>query len=124
MSELKRDFTKYVRDGGKALYKRGTECRVCGTRVSLQFHHTKSLAQLVNTWVKKKGLRIETEDDAFKWRDIFIQERQKEMYDDTLTLCKEHHEGLHKVYGKSPGLGTSEKQRRWVEKQRIKYGLD
>ena len=122
--ELKRDFVKYVRDGGKSLYKKDSQCRICGNSTELQFHHTKSVALVVDKWLSKKGYTVSTAEDAFYYRDLFILDHQKELYDDTLTLCKTHHKELHQVYGKAPGLGTSEKQRRWVEKQRIKHGLE
>ncbi len=123
MAELKREFTKIVRDGAKALYNKGTECQICGATEALEFHHTKSLSILVNNWVKKHKLVIDTLEYAQEQRELFITEHQTELYENTLTLCKTHHAALHKIYGKAPGLGTSSKQTRWVEKQRIKHGL-
>ena len=123
MAELKRDFTKYVRDGAKNLYNKGTECEVCGTTENLEFHHYKTLSVLVNTWVRKNNLKIDTAEEAFIQRDNFIAEYEDELYEKTVTLCKDHHAKLHKVYGKNPTLGTAAKQPRWVQKQRDKHGL-
>ena len=47
----------------------------------------------------------------------------KELYEDTVTLCHSHHMKLHSIYGKRPKLIHAEKQKRWVEKQRDKYGM-
>jgi hypothetical protein len=124
MGDLKRDPVKWVRDKAKALYKKGHECRVCGATSNLQFHHTKSLSPLFKAWCKKRGYPINTDEDVLAIRDEFIAEHEYELYESTITLCKAHHERLHQVYGKAPGLGTSSKQVSWVEKQRIKYGLD
>ena len=123
MTELKRDFVKVVRDGAKSLYNKGNCCCICDSTENLEFHHTKSLSILVNRWVKKNKLVIDTLEEAQVQRDVFIAEHEREVYESTLTLCKTHHAALHKVYGKAPGLGTSSKQVRWSEKQRIKYGL-
>ena len=123
MTELKRDFTKVVRDGAKSLYNKGCECEICGVTEPLEFHHYKTLSILVNKWVAKNKLSIDTLEDAQEHRDVFIEEYLEELYDLTVTLCKEHHAALHKVYGKNPTLGTSKKQARWVKKQREKHGL-
>ena len=71
----------------------------------------------------KKKLKIETAEAAFEWRDVFIEEHRKELYDDAVTLCHDHHLKLHSIYGKNPSLATAGKQARWVEKQRIKHGM-
>jgi hypothetical protein len=61
-------------------------------------------------------------EDIEIYREHFKIFHRKEIYDDTVTLCKFHHmERLHKIYGKTPTLATAEKQRRWCEKQRIKW---
>jgi hypothetical protein len=121
--ELKRYFTKYIRDAVKSRYKKESECRICGTEENLQFHHFTTLSILVNKWQAENGLDIETAEEAFEHRDGFIEEHQVELFDKTVTLCKAHHERLHKIYGKNPALITAPKQERWVEKQRAKNGL-
>lgn len=123
MAELKRYMVKYVRDGAKAAYEKGTECRICGSTEQLDFHHFSTISVLVNKWQKKRGLKIETAEEALKWRDVFIEEHQRELYEDAVTLCHEHHLKLHSIYGKNPGLHTAKKQARWVEIQREKNGL-
>lgn len=123
MAELKRYFTKYIRDAVKSKYNKDTECRICGTEENLQFHHFTTLSILVNQWQKDNGLNIETAEEAFEHRESFIQEFQEELYDKTVTLCEAHHEKLHKIYGKNPALITAPKQERWVERQRVKHGL-
>ena len=123
MTELKREFTKIIRDGSKSLYNKGSKCEICGATEPLEFHHFKTLSVLANKWVAKNKLSINTLEEAQEHRVAFMEEYQEELYDLTVTLCKEHHAALHKVYGKAPNLGTSKKQARWVEKQREKYGL-
>jgi hypothetical protein len=120
MTELKRYPIKYIRDRAKSKYEKGTECRICGGVEKLDFHHYTTLSDLLARWLNKT--RLDTED-VLEWRDRFIEEHNKELYVDAVTLCHEHHLALHAIYGKNPSLGTAKKQSRWVEKQRIKHGM-
>lgn len=123
---LKRDKVKYIRDKAKSSYEKGTECRICGSKIRLDFHHFFSLAPLLNKWLEeKRELRPEhyTDEYIVVWRDEFIEEKWKELYEETVTLCHDHHLKLHSIYGRDPGLHTAEKQKRWVEIQREKNGL-
>ena len=63
MAELKRYLVKYIRDGAKKAYEKGSECFICGSEESLDFHHFHSLAELTNKWVKVKKLNIQTSAD-------------------------------------------------------------
>ena len=122
MTDLIRDEIKYVRDGAKATYGKDSECFICGTSEELQFHHFYSMTLLWNKWKKEKGIEIKSVDDIMGIRDTFTEEHHDEIYNQTVTLCKFHHmERLHKIYGKVPALGTAMKQKRWTEKQRIKF---
>ena len=56
MPKLKRDVVKYVRDKAKSRYKKGTECRICGTTTQLDFHHFYSLTGLLNKWLLDNNL--------------------------------------------------------------------
>ena len=121
--DLKRDLVKYVRDKAKSKYEKGTECYICRTQENLEFHHYYSLTELLEKWMKEKGLskHMSVEDIEIE-RLIFIKEHKKELYEDTVTLCHYHHQDrLHKLYGKRPPLATAEKQKRWVERQREKH---
>lgn len=118
---LKRDLTKYIRDKAKALYVKAPSCRICGSEESLDFHHFNSVSTLLHNWVSKKGLVAE---EVLNWREDFIEEHKVQMYDETVTLCRAHHLKLHSIYGKEPALHTAKKQKRWVEIQRKKHGLD
>ena len=66
---------------------------------------------------------IQTAEEIMEVRDDFILEHTKELYDDAVTLCHDHHLRLHSIYGKRPKLFTAPKQSRWVERQREKYGM-
>lgn len=121
VTELKRDEIKYVRDLSKSAYKKGNECYICGTQENLQFHHYYSLTALWNIFKRKAKIVIKSVDDILVYREQFKSAHYKEIYEDTVTLCKFHHmDKLHKIYGKSPTLATAEKQKRWVEIQREK----
>jgi hypothetical protein len=123
---LKRDKIKYIRDKAKARYEKGSECRICGAKVKLDFHHYYSLSPLLTKWLKEKQeLRPEHYVDEYivVWRDEFIDDNWAELYEHTVTLCHDHHLKLHSIYGRDPGLHTAEKQRKWVEIQREKNGL-
>jgi hypothetical protein len=122
MAELIRDEIKYIRDGAKAAYAKAAQCYICSTEEELQFHHFYSMTLLWNKWKKENGITIESTDDIFDVRDDFVSEHHDEVYNQTVTLCKFHHmERLHKIYGKVPALFTAMKQRRWCDKQRIKF---
>ena len=74
-------------------------------------------------FIPSGGLVLETEEDILSAREIFIEKHEKELYDEAVTLCHMHHLRLHSIYGKRPKLVTAMKQKRWVEKQRVKYGV-
>jgi 5-methylcytosine-specific restriction endonuclease McrA len=122
VSELKRLPVKYIRDRAKSRYQKGSSCEICGTTEELQFHHLHTVDLLWEKWVKAQGLTIDSVDDILNCRDDFIAEHEYELYTATATLCKVcHNSKLHKVYGKTPALSTAEKQRRWIDKQRLKF---
>lgn len=119
---FKRDPIKFVRDKAKAKYSKGTECYICGSIKELDFHHFYSLTPLFNKWLKENKIEINTDEDVLAVRDRFIAEHLRELYEEARTLCHTHHLQLHSIYGKYPALHTAEKQKRWVEIQRDKYG--
>ena len=120
MSELRRDPVKYIRDKAKSRYEKATECFICGETEQLDFHHFYSLSPLMQKWAKEQKYSLE---DIREWRDEFINEHIEELYDETATLCHEHHLKLHSIYGRNPTLTTAKKQKRWVQIQRDKNGL-
>jgi hypothetical protein len=120
---LKRDLVKYVRDKAKSQYNKGTDCYICGRTENLDFHHFHGLTELLETWLKKKQLVITEEDQIISLRPDFIKEHTKELYEDAVTLCHDHHLRLHSIYGKRPKLVTAKKQQRWVDIQRNKNGM-
>ena len=121
--KFKRDLVKYVRDKAKSQYNKGSECHICGKTEELDFHHYYGLTELLETWLKKQNYTIENEQDILALRKSFIDDNWEKVYDYTVTLCHKHHLRLHSIYGKRPRLITAEKQKRWVEKQRQKYGM-
>ncbi len=121
--KFKRDLVKYVRDKAKSQYKKGNECYICGDTDNLDFHHFYGLTELLDTWLRKKNITIENEQDILDVREQFITENHEKVYNKTVTLCHQHHLRLHSIYGKRPKLITAEKQERWVEIQREKHGM-
>ena len=122
MSDFKRDKIKYVRDKAKAKYAKASSCQICGSDEKLDFHHYHTMVVLFDKWLKDNKIKINTLDDLLDVRDRFIEEKDDEIYHQTVTLCHAHHMQLHSVYGKDPALSTAEKQKRWVERQREKHG--
>lgn len=120
---FRRDPIKFIRDKAKAKYQKGTECYICGSTDTLDFHHFYSLTPLFNKWLKDNKIEIKTDEDVLAVRERFIEEHQRELYEEARTLCHKHHLQLHSIYGKYPALVTAEKQKRWVEIQRTKNGL-
>lgn len=119
--ELKRDVVKYCRDKAKNYYSKDSSCYRCGETKNLEFHHLFSMSNLLHKWIKEKGF---SQDQVLEFRDQFISENWDKIYNETVTLCKECHKKLHSIYGQRPHPGTAEKQKRWLNKQRIKHGLD
>lgn len=121
MNDLKRDEIKYIRDLAKSSYKKDSVCYICNSVQDLQFHHYYSLTQLWEKFKKKAKIKIASIEDILDYREQFKSVHHREIYEETVTLCKYHHmDRLHKIYGKSPGLSTALKQKRWVEIQRSK----
>jgi len=121
-NELKRYPTKYLRDYCKSKYAKGDKCEICGETELLHFHHFHTISVLVNNWFDKSKTKVTTPEEAFEWREIFEKEHKDELYTHAATLCKDHHEKLHKIYGKNPALATAPKQARWVQRMKEKYG--
>jgi hypothetical protein len=120
-ADFKRIPIKHIRDKAKARYNKGSECEICSATEELDFHHYYTLTPLLNTWCKKHKVSITNDEEVLAIRDQFILENQKELYEDTVTLCHMHHMKLHSVYGKDPALATAEKQKNWVRIQKEKY---
>ena len=121
--DLKRDLVKYVRDRAKSKYDKGTECRICGSKENLDFHHFYGLTELLDKWLRGNNLNIQTAEEIMEVRDTFIEEHLRELYEEAVTLCHEHHLRLHSIYGKRPKLFAAQKQERWVERRREKHGM-
>ena len=125
--ELKRLEVKYIRDKAKSAYpcKDGQSCGICSTTEALQFHHYAGLSNLWSQFKKKNKVIIQTVEDIEIQRDRFISVYSSELYDNGVFLCKKHHDRLHKIYGRSPTIGTAKKQMRWIGIQKEKHnGLD
>ncbi len=111
---------KWVRDKAKAAYEKKGFCYVCGKTEDLELHHLHSITVLLNRWADRKNYDISTDDGILAVRDEFIEEHRVELYDLVYTLCNRHHVALHSVYGKAPALGSEERQKNWIEKQKAK----
>lgn len=116
----KRIPVKWIRDGAKSAYEKKDACHICGSTEELELHHTNSLTLLLEKWAKEKGYDISTDEGILAIRNEFIEEHHTELYDEVFTLCNKHHQALHGVFGKAPPLSTSQKQNRWVERQKAK----
>lgn len=116
----KRVAIKHVRDRTKSAYDKKDMCHICSSTVDLELHHTNSLTLLLEKWAEEKGYDISTDDGILAVRDEFIKEHHSEIYVEVFTLCAKHHQALHRVFGKAPALSTSQKQNRWIEKQKAK----
>lgn len=112
---------KWIRDKAKAAYEKQSHCYVCGTSDDLELHHLHSITILLNRWADRKNYDISTDDGILAVRDEFIAEHKIELYDLVYTLCNKHHVALHGVYGKAPALGSEERQKNWIEKQKAKF---
>ena len=114
---IKRDVIKYVRDRPKKAYEKGLSCDICGTTEQLDLHHYNGLTELFNMWCRKNNIKINTEEDILAVRDRFIEEHNKELYEDVTTLCKKHHMELHSLFGKAPVFTSAMAQAKWVKRK-------
>ena len=121
MSNLKRIPIKYIRDRAKSRYIKASNCYVCKVDGSLDFHHLFTVDVLLDNWITKNKIIINTAEDVMAVRDEFISEHEYEMFEYARTLCKSCHKRLHTVYGQRPSLSTAAKQERWLDKQREKH---
>lgn len=117
----KRIPIKWIRDKAKAAYIKQPHCYICGDTEALELHHTHSLTNLFEKWVKEKGIDIESDEDVIEIRDDFIAQHNQQIYEDVYTLCLKHHQKLHGIYGKAPELHTAKKQGIWINKQKDKF---
>lgn len=114
---IKRDIIKYVRDRAKKAYEKGPSCDICGATEQLDLHHYNGLTELFNMWCRKNNIKINTEEDILAVRDRFIEEHNKELYEDVTTLCKKHHMELHSLFGKAPVFTSAIAQAKWVKRK-------
>lgn len=117
----KRDPIKHVRDKAKSSYPKGASCEICGATENLDFHHYNSLTELFELWCRKNSYSITTDEEVLAVRDEFISQHYSELNLEAATLCRDHHQELHQIYGKRPSLGTAGKQKRWVQRQTEKH---
>jgi len=111
---------KWIRDKAKAAYEKQNYCYICNKNTDLELHHLHSITILLNRWATIKGYDISSDDGILAVRDEFIAEHRTELYDLVYTLCNTHHVALHSVYGKAPALGSEDRQKSWIEKQKAK----
>lgn len=121
----KRIPIKHVRDKAKSAYDKKDRCFICESNTDLELHHTSSLTLLLEKWSRDNNIDISTDEAIISVRDRFIDDHHSHIYDEVFTLCLKHHQKLHGIFGKAPPLGSSQKQIRWIEKQKAKFlGLD
>lgn len=116
----KRIPVKWIRDKAKAAYEKKDACHICGSQNDLELHHTNSLTLLLEKWAKEYNKDISTDEAVISVREEFINEHYSEVYEMVFTLCIKHHQKLHSVFGKAPPLYTSDKQNRWIDRQKAK----
>ena len=88
---LKRDLVKYVRDKAKSKYKKEAECYICGSTENLDFHHYYGLTELLEWWMKERGIVIETEEEILALREQFIKENEDQVYNHAVTSVSYTH---------------------------------
>ena len=119
--DLKRYEVKYIRDGIKSRYNKGTQCEICGSTEKLDFHHWYSLAELYRKWCATNKVKATTADEILKLRELFYVDHEYELLEAATTLCHTHHERLHAIYGRNPSLATAKKQEKWIAIQKEKH---
>lgn len=119
-TKFQRDAVSIMRDGIKSQYPKASECRICGTDENLEFHHYHTVALLVKNYAAENQLDFNNSEVVLEHRTAFYEKYRHELVEHAVTLCRDHHLQLHKVYTKEPPLFTANKQEVWVERQRLK----
>jgi 5-methylcytosine-specific restriction endonuclease McrA len=124
MADLKRIPIKYIRDYIKKDYKLRDECFICKEKNNLELHHIYSISQLFNDWCIKENIEEISSVDFIKdLRVKFYKDEFQRLSNDNLyTLCKQHHERLHNLYGQRYSNHLSNKIINWLNVQREKNG--
>jgi hypothetical protein len=117
----KRIAVKWIRDKAKSAYTKADRCYICSTTSELELHHLHSVTYLLETWARRGGFDISSDEAVLAIRDQFIAEHHAEIYELVYTLCNRHHVQLHGIYGKSPAPSSVLKQKRWIELQQEKH---
>ena len=55
------------------------------------------LTELLEWWMKERGIVIETEEEILHLREQFIKENEEQVYNQAVTLCHMHHRKLHNI---------------------------
>lgn len=119
---LKRFPVKYIRDYLKKRYQKTDHCYICASTDKLEFHHLYSVSELFNSWcIKNKISEITTVEEINIYREQFEKDYFWELSNDNaLTLCKQHHERLHNIFGQRYDNSVVKKVKNWVEIQKEK----
>jgi hypothetical protein len=117
----KRIAVKWIRDKAKSAYEKSNHCYICNSTSELELHHLHSVTYLLETWARRGGIDISSDEAVLAIRDQFIAEHHAEIYELVYTLCNRHHVQLHGIYGKSPAPSSVLKQKRWIELQHEKH---
>ena len=119
---LKRFPVKYIRDYLKKRYQKTDNCYICGIKDNLEFHHLYSVSELFNSWCVTNNVKeINTVEEINTYREQFEKDYFWELSNDNaLTLCKQHHERLHNIFGQRYDNSVVKKVKNWVEIQKEK----
>ena len=116
-----RDLIKWVRDFIKKDYVKESECYICNSNINLELHHLYSVSELFNTWIEKNKIEINSIEDIKFQREVFYKDNYGYLTPENCrTLCKQHHERLHNLYGQRYSNSKSGKVKNWIEVQREK----
>ena len=120
---LKRFPVKYIRDYIKKNYKKNDECFICNLAEPLDFHHLFSISELFNYWCIKNNIKnITTVEEIKRYREQFELDNLWELSNENaLTLCKQHHERLHNIFGQRYSNSMVPKVKNWVKIQKEKF---
>lgn len=113
----KRIAVKWVRDLAKSAYEKTDHCWICKTTADLELHHLHSITLLLERWAEERGYDISTDSGILEHREEFIEQHHSELYEQVYTLCNQHHQKLHRVFGKTPLWNSALKQERWLQRE-------
>ena len=116
-------FIKHVRNKIKSYYIKGTECYICNSQDTLEFHHLMCVSIEAQKIIRNQGYRDYPKDDDPRFEEIVrivADDPSIKNPEHFYTLCKVCHKALHQRYGQNYVAWKA--TQKYIEKQKERHG--